>query len=124
MCISSVVLRHYLTFMSPSVVKLLNNYRSHPAILKFPNEQFYNGELMAAASAEKIGKYLGSPILPCSKFPIVFHAISGKDEREASSPSFFNKHEAIQVKLYVRMLQTAKKYQTSELKDFSCCHGN
>jgi helicase MOV-10 len=87
--------------------------------MKFPNEQFYNGELKAKASGEKINKYLGSPILPRPKFPIVFHAIAGKDEREAASPSFFNIHEITQVKRYVQTLKIAK---TSELKYFPCNH--
>jgi helicase MOV-10 len=34
----------------------------------------------------------------------MFHAISGNDEREASSPSYFNRHEASQVKNYVKIL--------------------
>ncbi|THH08072.1 hypothetical protein EW145_g2958 [Phellinidium pouzarii] len=37
-------------------------------------------------------------------FPIIFHGISGKDEREASSPSFFNIAEASLVKEYVKDL--------------------
>jgi len=37
--------------------------------------------------------------------PIIFHAIQGKDEREASSPSFFNVSEASEVKTYVKMLK-------------------
>ncbi|MEQ2231046.1 hypothetical protein ILYODFUR_035375 [Ilyodon furcidens] len=31
------------------VTKLLRNYRSHPSILKIPNERFYDGELQACA---------------------------------------------------------------------------
>ncbi|XP_016136482.1 putative helicase mov-10-B.1 isoform X2 [Sinocyclocheilus grahami] len=31
------------------VTKLLRNYRSHPSILKIPNEMFYDGELVACA---------------------------------------------------------------------------
>ncbi|KAJ7931318.1 hypothetical protein B0H13DRAFT_1858158 [Mycena leptocephala] len=33
----------------PSVVKLTKNFRSHNAILKFPNERFYGGELQQCA---------------------------------------------------------------------------
>jgi helicase MOV-10 len=34
----------------------------------------------------------------------MFHAIAGNDEREASSPSYFNRLEASQVKNYVQLL--------------------
>ena len=37
--------------------------------------------------------------------PMIFHAMQGKDEREASSPSFFNVSEASEVKAYVKMLK-------------------
>uniref|UniRef100_A0AAX7T2H5 RNA helicase n=1 Tax=Astatotilapia calliptera TaxID=8154 RepID=A0AAX7T2H5_ASTCA len=36
-------------FSKRFVTKLLRNYRSHPAILKIPNELFYDGELQACA---------------------------------------------------------------------------
>ncbi|KAF9494839.1 P-loop containing nucleoside triphosphate hydrolase protein [Pleurotus eryngii] len=70
---------------SPTVVKLTKNFRSHRAILKFPNDHFYGGEL------EEL-------------FAIIFYSMSGKDDREASSPSFFNIHEAVQVQAYVEAL--------------------
>ncbi|KAF8630294.1 hypothetical protein AX15_003007 [Amanita polypyramis BW_CC] len=97
-----------------SVIKLLHNYRSHPAILKFPNEQFYRGELQVRASATKINKYLSCPLLPSPMFPIVFHAVFGKDDREASSPSFFNIDEALQIKQYVQRLRADTNYRTTE----------
>ncbi|PFH46787.1 hypothetical protein AMATHDRAFT_7405 [Amanita thiersii Skay4041] len=97
-----------------SVIKLLQNYRSHPAILKFPNEQFYGGELQGCAEAEKITRYLHCPLLPDPKFPIIFHAVYGKDDREASSPSFFNIDEALQIKQYVGVLRSSKEFKTSE----------
>ncbi|KAI4522633.1 P-loop containing nucleoside triphosphate hydrolase protein [Schizophyllum commune Loenen D] len=91
-----------------SVVKLIKNYRSHPAILRFPNERFYGGELEACASPQMVRSYHGWSELPNKKFPIIFHAISGKDDREASSPSFFNVHEALQVKAYIEKLKQAR----------------
>jgi|ERR1700722_8270190 len=88
-----------------SVVKLIKNFRSHNAILKFPNERFYKGELQMCGPPKVINSYLGSPLLISKRFPIVFHAICGKDDREASSPSFFNVDEASQVKAYVQTLK-------------------
>lgn len=45
-------------------------------------------------------------------FPIVFHAVFGKDDREASSPSFFNVDEILQIKQYVEKLRADRKYRT------------
>ena len=42
--------------------------------------------------------------LPRKNFPVIFHGIIGKDDREASSPSFFNIDEATQVKKYCMSL--------------------
>ncbi|PFH46784.1 hypothetical protein AMATHDRAFT_69038 [Amanita thiersii Skay4041] len=97
-----------------TVIKLLQNYRSHPAILKFPSEQFYSGELQVCGEAAKINRYLRCSLLPNPTFPIVFHAVYGKDDREASSPSFFNIDEVLQVKQYVKELRSSKKFRTGE----------
>ena len=84
--------------------------------MKFPNERFYRGELKAMASLEKINKYLDCPLLPTRKFPIIFHAVFGKDEREASSPSFFNIDEALQIKDYVQKLRADARFRTSKFE--------
>jgi len=95
-----------------SIVKLVQNFRSHEAILRFPNEHFYGGDLIPRAPSQDINTYLGSSYLPNKKFPIVFHAMFGKDDREASSPSFFNIDEVIQVKLYVGQLKEDRTFRT------------
>lgn len=97
-----------------SVVKLVKNFRSHSAILKFPNEQFYRGDLECCGDPKVINFYLNSTHLVARKFPIVFHAISGKDDREASSPSFFNIDEVTQVKSLVQKLRDDRKLRISE----------
>jgi len=88
-----------------SVVKLVKNFRSHPAILKFPNERFYANELEACGNRNVICALEGWSKLPSKKFPIIFHSISGKDDREASSPSFFNIDEVTQVRKYIELLR-------------------
>ncbi|KAF8869389.1 AAA domain-containing protein [Infundibulicybe gibba] len=98
--------------ISSSVVKLINNFRSHNAILKFPNDRFYGGDLRSCADVKIINNYIDSPYLPSKEFPIVFHSVSGKDDREASSPSFFNIDEITQVKSYVVALRADRKYRT------------
>lgn len=88
-----------------SVVKLVKNFRSHESILRFPNECFYKGDLQASAPRQVIDSFINKPILPNPRFPILFHGIVGKDDREASSPSFFNIDEVTEVKDYVRKLK-------------------
>ncbi|PPQ72286.1 hypothetical protein CVT24_004675 [Panaeolus cyanescens] len=99
---------------SMSVFKLTKNFRSHEAILRFPNDRFYDGELTPHGNAQLINSYLNSSYLPSSSFPIVFHSVSGKDDREASSPSFFNIDEVIQIKSYIRKLKEDRRYRTAD----------
>lgn len=88
-----------------SVVKLVKNFRSHPAILKFPNERFYANDLESCGDRKVICAFEGWSKLPSRKFPIIFHSMSGKDDREASSPSFFNIDEVTQVRKYIQLLR-------------------
>lgn len=97
-----------------TVVKLVMNFRSHGAILKFPNDQFYRGELRQCGDPKIINAYIGSSHLVSKKFPIIFHAISGQDDREASSPSFFNIDEATQVKKYVQALRADRQIHITD----------
>ncbi|KIM34475.1 hypothetical protein M408DRAFT_325871, partial [Serendipita vermifera MAFF 305830] len=97
-----------------TIVKLLQNFRSHPAIIKFPNEQFYRGELECKADQVLTHSMLRAGCIVKPGFPLVFHAIAGKDAREADSPSFFNLEEASLVKKYVQDLKGDKRLQ---LKD-------
>lgn len=92
----------------------MKNFRSHKAILQFPNDRFYHGDLVSCGEAAVIKSMLKWPYVPCKKFPIVFHAVSGKDEREASSPSFFNVDEVLQVQYYVRKLKEDGKFKSGK----------
>jgi helicase MOV-10 len=96
-------------------MKLVKNYRSHNAILQYPNEKFYGGDLQSCADVKIINSYLNSPWLPNGKFPVVLHSVSGKDDREASSPSFFNIDEVILVKRYVQQLKASREFKISTL---------
>ncbi|XP_041656201.1 putative helicase mov-10-B.2 [Cheilinus undulatus] len=94
------------------VTKLLHNYRSHPAILEIPNELFYDRELVASADEMLRISYCRWPHLPKRDFPLIFHGVTGRDEREASSPSFFNVPEVEVLMSYVRkLLETEGKSQ-------------
>lgn len=86
------------------LTKLLRNYRSHPAILEKPNEMFYDSELLVCADEIMRNSLQTFDQLPSKGFPIIFHGIEGKDEREENSPSFFNVAEAQQVMKYTNDL--------------------
>ncbi|KAG8994429.1 hypothetical protein FRB90_000436 [Tulasnella sp. 427] len=88
-------------------VKLVKNWRSHPAIIEFPNHHFYGGELEPCADPNQTNVCLGWSNLPNPKYPVVFHAIKGQDMRESTSPSWFNMEEASAVRDYVRDLRYA-----------------
>ena len=94
------------------MVKLVKNFRSHKDILHFPNEKFYRGDLESCGDPTVINRFLKSEYLPSKDFPVVFHAVSGKDECEASSPSFLSIDEVIQVKNYVQKLKRDRKFIT------------
>ncbi|KAI0691004.1 P-loop containing nucleoside triphosphate hydrolase protein [Cerioporus squamosus] len=87
-----------------SWIKLLQNYRSHPSILAYPNEKFYEEELEVCGDRAVTHSFIDSPQLESPKFPIVFHAIAGHNDRESTSPSYFNIDEASEVKAYVQAL--------------------
>ncbi|NXT73720.1 SDE3 helicase, partial [Zapornia atra] len=88
------------------VTKLLWNYRSHEAILRIPNELFYDSELRACEDQELDVRrlYCAWEELPKKGFPIIFHGVCGEDRREARSPSFFNTAEIEVLVHYLRKL--------------------
>ncbi|XP_017324243.1 putative helicase mov-10-B.1 [Ictalurus punctatus] len=91
-------------FNSNYVTKLLRNYRSHKAILKIPNEMFYDGELQPCADEFSTNFYCYWEHLPKKGFPLIFHGVPGKDVRELNSPSFFNTSEITVVVDYLKKL--------------------
>ncbi|KAL0572130.1 hypothetical protein V5O48_009828 [Marasmius crinis-equi] len=97
-----------------SVVKLTKNYRSHQAILKFPNERFYGGDLEPCANPQIANLYVNSSHVVSARFPIVLHSISGKDDREAASPSFFNIDEVTAVKSIVQKLRSDRRIRITD----------
>ena len=90
------------------LTKLVCNYRSHPDILKIPNECFYQDELIACADKlvrESLCSWDGLPKKGC---PLVFHGVMSLEMREKKSPSFFNPEEATTVLAYVEQLLSAR----------------
>ncbi|XP_049791620.1 putative helicase MOV-10 isoform X1 [Schistocerca nitens] len=85
------------------ITKLVKNFRSHELILKVPNDLFYYNELKACGGDLTRMACRWSQ-LPKREFPIIFHGVQGKDEREAHSPSYFNRQEINVVMKYVEAL--------------------
>ncbi|XP_053381193.1 putative helicase mov-10-B.1 isoform X2 [Mercenaria mercenaria] len=96
-------------YNSNYVTKLIRNYRSHDAIIHVPRELFYDGVLDACGDRMILEAMLGWEHLPNKEFPVIFHSVFGNDEREESSPSFFNRDEISQVEKYLDLLLTEKK---------------
>ncbi|XP_005529450.1 PREDICTED: putative helicase MOV-10 [Pseudopodoces humilis] len=88
------------------ITKLLWNYRSHEAILRIPNELFYENELKVCESdrLDVQNLYCTWEELPKKGFPIIFHGVCGEDQREAKSPSFFNTAEIEVLVHYLKKL--------------------
>eukprot|EP00548_Thalassiothrix_antarctica_P001331 CAMPEP_0194144846 /NCGR_PEP_ID=MMETSP0152-20130528/13845_1 /TAXON_ID=1049557 /ORGANISM="Thalassiothrix antarctica, Strain L6-D1" /LENGTH=941 /DNA_ID=CAMNT_0038844861 /DNA_START=358 /DNA_END=3179 /DNA_ORIENTATION=+ len=94
----------------PKLVTLLvNNYRSHPHILKLPNEMFYHNQLIAKGDVFTTHSMAKWEHLPTKGFPILFHAVDGENTREGNSPSWFNPQEAMVVVDYVQKLVEKSK---------------
>ncbi|KAM3617817.1 uncharacterized protein V6R79_011507 [Siganus canaliculatus] len=93
-----------LGFNNRFITKLLRNYRSRPAILKIPNELFYEGELQAHAQIKECNSCCKWKYLPKKGFPVIFHGVAGTDERDANSPSVYNMAEVEVLKEYLKAL--------------------
>ncbi|CAG8601345.1 12594_t:CDS:2 [Acaulospora colombiana] len=96
-------------------VKLLKNYRSHPAILDFPNREFYEADLEACGDNKVTYSLIKSNILPMKGYPVTFVGVNGKDRREGRSPSWFNAHEAATVLEIVQDLVEKDNVEVNEI---------
>ncbi|ORY92487.1 P-loop containing nucleoside triphosphate hydrolase protein [Leucosporidium creatinivorum] len=96
-------------------VKLLDNYRSHAQILTYPNAEFYQNELIVKAPLTTTHRLENWAGWPTKGFPILFHAVQGRDDREGTSPSFFNVTEVSQVKRYVESLRESRRLTNNDI---------
>ncbi|KAL3936349.1 MAG: hypothetical protein SGBAC_008312 [Bacillariaceae sp.] len=104
------------TYPKDLLIKLIRNYRSHPSILKLPNDMFYS-DLQSCGDSTVTTNIINWEHLPMIGFPIVFHAVDGENLREGTSPSWFNPTEAQQVVEYASMLtrENDPPIQTEEI---------
>uniref|UniRef100_A0AAQ4NWJ7 RNA helicase n=1 Tax=Gasterosteus aculeatus aculeatus TaxID=481459 RepID=A0AAQ4NWJ7_GASAC len=91
-------------FNNRFISKLLRNYRSHPAILKVPNELFYDGELQSYADTKTTSSFCRWEQLPRKGFPLIFHGVAGTNERDSNDPSVYNMAEVDVLKEYLKAL--------------------
>lgn len=89
------------------VTQLLDNYRSHPAILHFSNEEFYDSKLRAKSSSDEVMLGTKWRELPNKKFPIIFHSNETPSELFHGTSSY-NDGEADLVLKYIRNLLDTK----------------
>lgn len=92
------------TFNPKYVTQLLDNYRSHPAILQFPSVQFYDGKLRARCDPYTVDFACQWRMLPNKNFPIILHSVLENCTQEKNGFSFYNMAEIKQVKNYVENL--------------------
>ena len=101
-----------------SIVKLVQNRRSHGSIIAFSNRYYYEDELRAGAHREVTTSLFGSPILVKEDFPIVFHGVFGQDQRSGRSQSYFNVSEASLVKNYCLQLVNDPQRHVGKMLSF------
>ncbi|CAG08644.1 unnamed protein product, partial [Tetraodon nigroviridis] len=127
--------RHDWGYNPRLVTKLVDNYRSHKALLTLPSKLFYRDELCVKAPRAVVDSLCQWKTLPKKGFPLIFHGVrvgdrwvcdrntpealqvaefqlwvlQGMELREGNSPSLFNPVEAVQVMLYCCQL-TKKLY--------------
>lgn len=91
---------------STRIVKLTNNYRSHPEIFKYSNETFYNSSMEPMVSAEVHNFAKDWKHLPNRDIPIVFHSVEGEavEVKDYDCLSKFNIEEVEQAFEYVQSL--------------------
>ncbi|XP_015432656.1 PREDICTED: putative helicase mov-10-B.1, partial [Dufourea novaeangliae] len=89
------------------ITKLLRNYRSREPILHVPNKLFYDDELICGYETNENFLISNCKRISNKKFPILFIAINGKEEK-ALSKSVYNVQEIAIVSNYVSRLMRSK----------------
>ncbi|CAO1431403.1 unnamed protein product [Diamesa hyperborea] len=90
------------------VTQLLDNYRSHPAILQFSNVMFYDSMLRCKISEEEKNFAADWNLLTNINFPIIFHSSKSPSQTERFGTSSYNEVEIQIVKHYVNQLLACK----------------
>ncbi|XP_017768712.1 PREDICTED: putative helicase mov-10-B.1 [Nicrophorus vespilloides] len=110
--------RPTLRYNERFLTMLLQNYRSHSDIIHIPNKLFYGNSLQPMPiTADQLSSYCVSARVCCNSgnrwkpSSVEFCGVSSKEERNGSSPSYFNSAEKYMVVKYVKCLLTTLKDQ-------------
>ncbi|XP_062564068.1 putative helicase MOV-10 isoform X2 [Armigeres subalbatus] len=96
--------RHKGQYNPLVITKLLDNYRSHGALIHYSNEWFYDGELRACAAPDLADWAVGWSYLPNPVFPIIMHSVVGVTRMDRQCLSSYNKEEARCVLHYIQKI--------------------
>lgn len=99
------------------ITHLVQNYRSHEAILRISSKLFYGNSLQAKGNAERINRYIGTSILMSRNFPVIFDAQRGVCSRQNEETSFFNQLEVDTVISYIQKLLQSPELPKITQKD-------
>jgi len=91
------------------MTKLLDNYRSHQALLCIPSALFYNGSLRCKAPDTITSVCKDFEELANENFPILIHDVKGYEKSKLDTPSFYNEKECYSVLKVVKALVDSDK---------------
>lgn len=87
------------------ITRLIDNYRSHIALLRVPSQLFYNGTLRYKGCDKLTGACKNFEMLPNGrKFPLMMYNVEGIEMSKIDTPSFYNKEECNAVLQIIKAL--------------------
>jgi len=102
---------------SPMVAHLIDNYRSHPAILSCFSKLFYAGNLQAKADKKVTHSLASWEVLPQKDFPCLFYGVVSKDSFNSESGSLCNKGEADTIAYLIHQLLFMSRLKNLRIQD-------
>ncbi|KAG4069838.1 hypothetical protein HA402_009545 [Bradysia odoriphaga] len=94
------------------ITQLTRNYRSHAAILRIPNEIFYDNTLEAVTEPGLIN--LDVHGLQSKNFPIIFQSVHGYCNKPGDSTSLFNSAEVNHVMDFIELLMQPEEHNLNQ----------
>ncbi|KAK3935627.1 P-loop containing nucleoside triphosphate hydrolase protein [Diplogelasinospora grovesii] len=104
-----------LPILRPAFTNLVQNYRSHPAILAVPSRLFYFDTLEAAADPEQTNRLLRWPHWGGRGWPVLFHDNRSPDDLERDAGGWYNVGEAELACQYAAKLAASRLIPAPEI---------